>query len=791
MPESNHAGEAYDEINVGEMLAELYRRKWLLIGITLIIGGLAAGYSLLLPNVYESSAALIIRDPQSGIGDETPTQELTVETLQALAESTDVKRELFETLWDDKALSDWQEEAPDKDTAFMQFQNMLSTEVRQRESRGSGGSISLLPLLVLKTRAKSPEEAKRMADGWAEIIVEKSQRLYTQGVGDLNEFIGEMYENADEKLRAGEDKLMELTLEADLDVKKAQFEKSRSKAIDLDADVFDLRVDIRTKKTLLEEIQGRADDREKDGMWLADWAEDAFSENPDQYTWDEDTPREAREILKRVKAIVEKENALLAFVTQSRLNAKENEAETLLEALGEANSQLSNQRLELFQSLREKENIEEMLAEQEVEGSWIGELLSEYHRQQFTAEAKGDKKEDGSEKPPVSPETQRIDQSIQNIVRRELALLKFQEESAIEFKRAQLELLESDLQEALQERTAAEKEIALVETRLAYLEPELENHPKKLTLDKAITDDALWQEYLSGEMGDDILTPLKTELLNPVHERLLNEVVNLTAERESLDEEINYLAVRETVLRDEIDELRQEVAYIAMEIKNREEAIAVQEDALEVMQESYKENRKRFEELIVENRKKQQAIEALEQGRDDIYDRYRTLEEEVSRIDLRIAAKQGDIENLRTDLEELEKDYRDERSQLQTLRLELVRLEQEKALKEELLGETTQQSESLQTEIAALERDLNLQEREVDKLEGVRASLATRAEQIALLTITAENASQTGTAILYNAQANPLKVDPNRKQIVLAAMVAALVLASFVVCSAQVIRKTL
>ncbi|NQU24269.1 MAG: hypothetical protein HQ567_23555 [Candidatus Nealsonbacteria bacterium] len=88
MMETHHNEEMYGEMDLGEILRELYRWKWLIFGITLLVGLTAAAITLMKPNAHESSAALIIREPELPITGEAPT--LSIETLQTLTDSTEI-----------------------------------------------------------------------------------------------------------------------------------------------------------------------------------------------------------------------------------------------------------------------------------------------------------------------------------------------------------------------------------------------------------------------------------------------------------------------------------------------------------------------------------------------------------------------------------------------------------------------------------------------------------------------------------------------------------------------------
>ena len=81
------------------------------------------------------------------------------------------------------------------------------------------------------------------------------------------------------------------------------------------------------------------------------------------------------------------------------------------------------------------------------------------------------------------------------------------------------------------------------------------------------------------------------------------------------------------------------------------------------------------------------------------------------------------------------------------------------------------------------------QKRNIDNLIKVRASLAAKAEEIALLRVSMENVSRSGTVLLYKAQADPIKVGPRRTRTVLIAMAFALIGYSLVLIVNTLVRE--
>lgn len=146
---------------------------------------------------------------------------LSVETLQLLTESTETVWELFESLWAKQSLEMWKGQTLDKEAAFRGFQGALSTEVRRQQTRRTGTSIELLPILVLRARAQVPADAQIIANEWAQLVETKSKEMLTQGVTALDDFIGDMYKQSNESLIRLEDELAKKTVEASVTLKTA------------------------------------------------------------------------------------------------------------------------------------------------------------------------------------------------------------------------------------------------------------------------------------------------------------------------------------------------------------------------------------------------------------------------------------------------------------------------------------------------------------------------------------------------------------------------------------------
>jgi capsular polysaccharide biosynthesis protein len=787
MSKSKNKVASQEDISFRAISQEMFRRKYVLLGVTLLAGIAAGVLSSFLPNQYESSAALTIRKLESPIQGEP--EPLNMETLQQLAESTDVKWALFEQLWDAKLVARWMPETTSKQSAFENFQSRLFTEIKRQESRETGGAVALLPVLRIRVESESPEEAQTIANEWLKLITQRYETYYTEGVDELAAFVTGVFDRADDKLLGEEQILTETTNEADLDLKQARFEDLRERAIALEQEIFELDVEILTNEAMIEEIAQRIAEREHEGVWLGSAAEDAYLSGEKLGIEEQVTNPAVQRILQTVGSVVEKSGELQEFTTASRLETLKSEASALDASVRQANETIADQRIELAQSESELEFVTATLAEQEVDGLWIGELLSQYYRDQLTLD---DSQAATVAKPPVTAETARLDTTIQAIVQREYELLKFIESSEIEFKRTQLETYEQELASVLADKERSRKALAIEMARLEKMKPELESQPQKISLDKAITDDALWEEYLRGEApaegGTSVVQPLKTEFLNPVHQLAQEQIMRLNAEVESLKEALAFSEEREQLLPADISRLREETSLIEMELLNRQDAIETLKSVFDVMRNAYAENKEKQEELTIAIRQLRESIQALELARDASYERYRETEESIARTESRVVAKESNIFSLRASLEVIAEDFYGERTELETLMLDQARKKQERQLKGATLDQITEESELLQVETAQIEQELKKLSRDVAKLETVRTTFATRAEEMELLKTAAQDSSRSGMTVLYRAQANPEKLSPSRPKIVLASMVAALLFCGFLIFASKVLE---
>ncbi|MBL7647553.1 MAG: hypothetical protein JNK74_15310 [Candidatus Hydrogenedentes bacterium] len=614
MKDKHHTEVSTDELDLLELLREVYRRKWIIIAVAVLAGSLSALIGYTQPDVYEASAALMIREPESAIdqdlseeGAREDTPILSVETLQLLTDSTSTMRELFDALWDQKKLQKWQGGTPDRDIVFRGFQNSLFTEVKRQQTRRSGTSVELLPILVLRARAENPNDAQVIANEWAKIVEAKSKQLYTQGVTAVDDFIGDMYKQSNETLARLEDELAKKTLEANVALKTAQRETLALKISEMEGVVLDLDIEIAVNAIEIREGRRRILEQEHAGEWIGTVAESSSIQNqPYPFPTDNLSDR-----AKRVLALVSQKVAQTTALRDYRLE--------------------------------------------------------------------------------------------QNLLGKEAKLAHYQ----------------LDIVRILADKAKAEDDLPSVQDSLAALQKELEGLPETMVLDKAITDDALWDAAVNNPDSEiSSLGSLKSEMVNPVYMSTRELAISTASKIETIRSSVSQLTRTAENVTAQIEALDAEIGAIKQEVTRRENALKDTDTNLTLLREDYLAEIKRVEEFEADN----------------------------------------------------------------------LRKVEEKKTREERLAAFEADATTLESELALAKLDLDALSREVEKTKNVRTAIAAKAETAALLQVTAENASRTGTTILYEAEADLNSLAMGGSKIVLGTTLMAVVLACVAVAGIAVLR---
>jgi capsular polysaccharide biosynthesis protein/predicted nucleic acid-binding Zn-ribbon protein len=173
-----------------------------------------------------------------------------------------------------------------------------------------------------------------------------------------------------------------------------------------------------------------------------------------------------------------------------------------------------------------------------------------------------------------------------------------------------------------------------------------------------------------------------------------------------------------------------------------------------------------------------------------------TLRKEVSDLNrelVPLSAKRGvlntAIKKDRDLMTYFEKTYNEDRQAYESGEKELDDLKVKLSVKSTELSRIRKDISELEKLVFFRQNEISRQKGDVDNLTKIRASLAAKAAEVALLKVSLENISRSGIVLLYKAQADPIKVGPPRSRIVLVAMSLAFLLFSGLLILNEVVKE--
>ena len=502
------------------LLRILYRRKGKLILFTLLVGIITAIITLFYSNIYSSTAALIIKQPEVIVTGEIPP--LNVETLKMLVESTKVKRDLYEKLNTEKIL-------PGK-LPFSDFQKMLSTSVQRERNRDK----TLLPMVQLIARSPRPALSSAIANQWAQIVLTKTKSIYLSGVDDLDQFTSRLFEQADKNLLENEQLYNRTLLQAHLDVNKSQLTQSRK----------------------------------------------SYSQLYGQFL---------------------------------QLTAEASVATSLLKQL------------------------EISLAEEEIHGVWLGEIYTRQLRENI-------------ESRPAKSSTINLSifNLLKNIIKNENSLALFEQESNLQYKEMHLANKSRQLEQIARSLVRAQDTLAKSEPQYRELDEISRKLSPTITLNKAITDDALWTAYLGGDLPKSSkILPLKQEIYNPLYENTRADVISLAGDIKGLKSRITYYQEKESTLKDDVSQLAREISSLLGKRESLETAIEKDKTLFKFISEQFNQKRQQARTLKSQLLEINSKLAATKADLDSLDSSISGLQQQILTSEARTTAIQRDVDNMK------------------------------------------------------------------------------------------------------------------------------------------------
>ena len=312
MEEEKQSRTEVEEISPAELLRVILDHKTAIGLVTLGVGVLTALFTLSMPNIYESSAGLLIKRPEIQVAGETTP--LTPDALLELTDSTQVKHLAYDHLVKEGTF--------EEDPGFEKFQRMLQVSPR----REKGSRPVLLPLVEIKTRTEDSLLAKHITNEWAKVVVEQSNRLYESDVEGLKGFMGNIYSEAISSLTSAEIAHATKVLGANLEIEKPRLASLIKRHSEFAEALMILDASVETNARLMAEVSVRVSKQEEEGIWVGEKFER-------DYRAGQHIPLASPTLLSStiesiVKSIIERETELIDFLQTTDAEYKQLELDT-------------------------------------------------------------------------------------------------------------------------------------------------------------------------------------------------------------------------------------------------------------------------------------------------------------------------------------------------------------------------------------------------------------------------------------------------------------------------------
>ena len=176
------------EILIADLLAGIWRWRWI-IGAVTIVGGLAGfGLAKMTPTTYEATATLLIQPPQ--FSSELTPAALSVDAYRTLLNADYTLGQVREALVEEGIFP--------QDIDILQLRGMVSTTIPQPE--GLRYLQQNLPMIEIAAGVDTPEKAQGIANIYARVFVEMSREITTRGQEGALQLIESRYPASKKRL---------------------------------------------------------------------------------------------------------------------------------------------------------------------------------------------------------------------------------------------------------------------------------------------------------------------------------------------------------------------------------------------------------------------------------------------------------------------------------------------------------------------------------------------------------------------------------------------------------------
>jgi hypothetical protein len=165
-----------------------------------------------------------------------------------------------------KSLGTWPQDDLEILDEPSQLRKFLRPEVKITEKTVSGVSYS--PVIVLKARAGSPEQARDLAKAWAEVTEELTATLYKKGKTGLKGFVTGRFDASRDELMGVHEELLKIELEWNDELEHARLFKKHERLLNYEEKLTDMKIQIATSTKELEDLKAKiATEPERKTLW--------------------------------------------------------------------------------------------------------------------------------------------------------------------------------------------------------------------------------------------------------------------------------------------------------------------------------------------------------------------------------------------------------------------------------------------------------------------------------------------------------------------------------------------
>lgn len=232
------------------IITALWQGRLIIAGCAATAALVAAMVAWTLPETYESEAALILLPSavkQSGSEmTELMARGLSVADYEILLTSDGILLNAAEKI---RAAGQWPEDDIEQLFEISNLRKRMIIEVKITQKTAYGSSHS--PVIQLKARAALPDQARDLAQAWAEVAEELSSELARQGKSGSIEFLNEKFSHAHEELDRVYSAMRDFEIEFNDELEGARLQNMHGRLLAYEEKLIDLRMQ---RESLLSEV---------------------------------------------------------------------------------------------------------------------------------------------------------------------------------------------------------------------------------------------------------------------------------------------------------------------------------------------------------------------------------------------------------------------------------------------------------------------------------------------------------------------------------------------------------